>query len=83
MRNFETKSRREADADKQREKAEQLGFNAPRRWRREIGRTEVISLRTFPEIKRMIIQMADTEEKNIVEIIEDAIRLRHRSLKGS
>lgn len=27
-------------------------------------------------------KMANAEEMNLVEIIEDAIRLRHRSLKG-
>jgi hypothetical protein len=60
-RELDTKSRREAD--KQREQAEAQGFNLHRRWRRKIGRTEIISLRTFPEVKRMITAMADAEKK--------------------
>jgi len=43
----------------------------------------VISIRTFPEIKRMIIAMADAEAKSLVEIVEDAIRIRNQNLKGN
>jgi hypothetical protein len=76
------KSRREADADKRREQAEQEGLQRNRRWRRTNGRTEVISLRTSPEIKDMIVRMADAEQRNLVEIIEDAIRTRYQAMKG-
>jgi len=77
-----SKSRREVDADKRRELAEREGLHRNRRWRRTNGRTEVISLRTSPEIKDMIVKMADAEQRNLVEIIEDAIRTRYHGMKG-
>jgi hypothetical protein len=83
MRGLEPQSRRDADADKHREEVEQKAFGVPRRHRRKVGRTEVISIRTFPDVKRMIIAMADAEEKSLVEIIEDAIRTRNQRLRGN
>jgi hypothetical protein len=80
IRDLETKSRREAD--KLREQEEAQGFNQHRRWRRKNGRTEFLALRTSPEIKRMIVSMADAEEKHLIEVIEDAIRTRFEALKG-
>lgn len=81
-RDLELKSRRAADAERQREQAETQGFNQQRRWRRKNGRTEFLALRTSPEVKRMIVAMADAEEKHLIEIIEDAIRARYKNLKG-
>ncbi len=80
IRDLDPMSRR--DADLERASAEQNATAVPKRHRRKIGRTEVMSLRTFPEIKRLIIAMADVEQKSLVEIVEDAIRLRDRALRG-
>jgi hypothetical protein len=53
----------------------------PRRWRRKSGRTEFVAIRTFPEIKDLITQIADEQEKHLGEVVEDAVRLLYRSLK--
>ncbi len=53
----------------------------PRRHPRK-NRTEVLSMRTSLEIKHLIIAMANTEEKSLVEIVEDAIRTRAQSIAG-
>jgi hypothetical protein len=83
MRGFKPQSRQEADADKRREADEEAAFGVSRRHRRRRGRTESISVRTFPEIKRMLNAMADAEGKDLVEIVEDAIKMRDQSLKGN
>jgi hypothetical protein len=71
------------DADTEREAAERFGVvKLDGRKRRKLGRTEPISVRTFPEIKNLINAMAEAEGRSYVEIIEDAIRTRHNSLKG-
>jgi hypothetical protein len=79
-RELQPKSRREAD--KLREQAEAQGFHQHRRWRRKNGRTEFLALRTSPDVKRMLTEMADLEEKHLIEVIEDAIRTRYNNLKG-
>jgi hypothetical protein len=80
-RDIGTKSTRQSDADNQRDRAERAGFNAPRRWRRKSGRTEFVAIRTFPEIKDLIIRIADKQEKHLGEVVEDAVRLLYSSLK--
>jgi hypothetical protein len=42
-----------------------------------------VAIRTFPEIKDLITQIADEQEKHLGEVVEDAVPLLHRSLKGS
>jgi hypothetical protein len=37
----------------------------------------------FPEIKDLITQIADQQEKQLGEVVEDAVRLLHQSLKSS
>ena len=71
-----------------RQQAEQSRFNGPRRWRRKNGRTEFVAIRTYPEIKEMIAEMADEQRKYLGEIVEDAVRLlaskpRHKQVRQS
>jgi hypothetical protein len=65
-----------------REQAAAQGLRRGRQ-RRAIGRTEPISVKTFPRIKKLIIDMADAEGKSFTEIIEDAVERRHAELKGT
>jgi hypothetical protein len=52
-----------------------------RRWRRKSGRTEFVAIRTFPEIKDLITQIADEPEKHLGEVVEDAVRLLTAALR--
>jgi hypothetical protein len=64
--------------------AERQAFGGgSRRWRRKNGRTEFIAIRTFPEIKEMIAEMADEQRKYLGEIVEDAVRLLRGKPKDS
>jgi hypothetical protein len=71
------------DADVRREHAERIGLaRVDGRTRRKVGRTEPLALRTFPEVKKDIHDMAEAEGKDYIEIVEDAIALRKRIMKG-
>ena len=81
LRDLQPQSRK--DADTEREAAERLGVvKLDGRKRRKLGRTEPISVRTFPEIKNLINAMAEAEGKSYVEIIEKAIRELDKAMKG-
>jgi hypothetical protein len=81
LKQLEPSSRR--DADMQRQDAEQRAMGIPdARRRRKKGRTEPISIRTHPHIKRMLIAMADAEQCSITEIFEDAVTQRDAAMKG-
>jgi hypothetical protein len=72
-----------SDADLVREKKEASQYKIPDgRKRRRVGRTEPLALRTFPEIKRLIHAMAEAQNKDYVEIVEEAVKLLDAQLKG-
>jgi hypothetical protein len=72
------------DAAGIRERAEASAFTkTDGRKRRRKGRTELISVRVYPRIREAIERMAIAEERSFVEVIEDAIELRERILKGA
>ena len=72
-----------ADADVIREQAEMRALKLPDgRSRRKIGRTAPVSIRTFPAIKKAIHDMAEAQGKDYVEIVEQAVELLHKTLKG-
>lgn len=80
MRDFEPSAR---GADVAREEAERKAMGiGDGRGRRKVGRTEPVSLKTFLHIKKMMLDMADAEEKSYTEVFEDAIQRRHEALKG-
>jgi len=64
-----------------RDQVERARFNGPRRWRRQNGRSVFVAIRTYPEIKALIEEIADEQEKYLGEVVEEAIQLLHRSLK--
>ncbi len=71
------------DADVEREEAERKGVNiGDARKRRRKGRTEPLSLRVHPHIKKALIDMADAEDCDLVVIVEDAIERRHKAMRG-
>jgi hypothetical protein len=63
-----------------RQQAKQLRCNGPRRWRRKSAGTVSVAIRNLPDL---ITQIADEQEKHLGEVVEDAVRLLHRSLKSS
>lgn len=66
-----------------RQQAERQAFGGrSHRWRRKNGRTEFIAIRTFPEIKEMIAEMAEEQQKYLGEIVEDAVRSLREKTKG-
>jgi hypothetical protein len=70
-------------ADEVREQRERAAFSLPDgRGRRKLGRTEPVSLKTLPEVKKMMLDMADAEGVTYTDVFEDAIRRRHAALKG-
>jgi hypothetical protein len=74
-----------SNADMEREEAEKAALaktDGRKRSVHRVGRTEPISLKTFPHIKRLMLDMADAENKSFTEIIEDALTRRHKMLKG-
>jgi hypothetical protein len=71
------------DADIARERAEQRGMKLPDgRSRRKKARTEVVSVRMHPEIRRLMYAMAEAENRSFIDIIEESIKLRHEVMKG-
>lgn len=73
-------------ADEEREYKEREAFDGNLRrgrQRRAIGRSEPVSIKTFPRIKKMLLDMADAEGKTYTEVFEDAIERRHANLKGT
>jgi hypothetical protein len=71
------------DAAGIRERAEASAFQKiDGRKRRRKGRTELISVRVYPRIREVIERMAIAEDRSFVEVIEDAIDMRERAMKG-
>ena len=71
------------DAAGIRERAEASAFQkTDGRKRRRKGRTELISMRVYPRIREAIERMAIAEDRSFVEVLEDAIELRERIMKG-
>jgi hypothetical protein len=46
------------------------------------SRSQPISRKTFPHIKKLILDMTDAEGKSFTEIIEDAVTRRDAELRG-
>jgi hypothetical protein len=67
-----------------REAAEAATYQKPRdrRYKTRKERTSLISFRIKPAIRTMMEKMADAEGKSMVDILEEAVELKHRVLKG-
>jgi hypothetical protein len=71
------------DAAGQRERAEQEGLaKVDGRNRRRKNRTAAMTFRFSPEIREAIIRMADAENVDFVEIVEEAVKLLDRAKRG-
>ncbi len=71
------------DAAGIRERAEQEGLaKVDGRNRRRKNRTAAMTFRFSPEIREAIIRMADAENVDFVEIVEEAIKLLDRNKRG-
>jgi hypothetical protein len=81
MSDLKEQARRAGGPFQDRQQTEQSRFNGPRRWRRQNGRTEFVAIRTFPETKALITQIADKHKKYLGEVVEEAVQLLHRSLE--
>jgi hypothetical protein len=61
-----------------RQQGEQSRLNGPRRWRRQSGRSVFVAIRTYPEVKALIEQIADKHEMYLGEVVEEAIDVLKR-----
>ncbi len=81
MKSLDTAAR--DDADTIREQRERQALALPDgRSRRKVGRTASISLRTFPSVKQDIHDLAEAAGKDYVQIVEEAVALLKRAMKG-
>lgn len=81
MKNLEAPARNDIDVIREQKEREVMTLPDGRS-RRRVGRSEQLALRTFPHIKKLIHDMAEAEGKDYVEIVEDAIIMRDRILRG-
>ena len=70
------------DADTVREQLEQRGMTVPKGSPVKSGRIVAMSIKTFPHIKEALYDMAAAERKDMIEILEDAVQLRLRTMRG-
>jgi hypothetical protein len=68
-------------ADTDREEQERKAFEREK-FRRRRNRTEVMSLRVKPEIRKLIMSMAEGQQCDMVDIVERAIVELDRSMRG-
>lgn len=81
MKMLEPAARSDADLIRAQKEAAQMEMPDGRKRRRN-NRREQIAIKTTADIKRLVHAMAEAEGKDYVEIIEDAIKLRDRMMKG-
>jgi hypothetical protein len=78
MRDLESRGR---GADTDREEQERKAFEREK-FRRRKNRTEVMSLRVKPEIRKLIMSMAEARDCDMVDIVERAVIELDRSMRG-